>query len=70
LSKMEREVCRRRHPELYTENQDLLSLNIKDGAIAISSLQLPGLGVDGAVDISAMTPLNEWDMRVLLDMGV
>ena len=70
LSEMEREVCHRRHPELYTEDQGLLSLNIKDGAIAISSLQLPGLGVDGAVDISAMTPLNEWDMRVLLDMGV
>ncbi len=69
LSEKEREICRRRHAELYTENQDLLSLNIVDGSIDIRSLNIPGLGVDGAVDISSMTPLNEWDMSVLLDMG-
>ena len=70
LSEKERKICRLKHPELYTENQDLLSLNIVDGAIDVRSLQLPGLGVDGAVDVSSMTPLNEWDLRVLLDMGV
>ena len=70
LSEKEREICRSRHHDLYIKNQDFMSLNIVDGAIDIRSLQLPGLGVNGAVDVLSMKSLKEWDMSILLDMGV
>ena len=70
LSEKEREICRARHYDLYIKNQDFMSLNIVDGAIDIRSLQLPGLGVNGAVDVLSMKSLKEWDMSILLDMGV
>jgi hypothetical protein len=59
LSAAERAWCFERHGDLYRAAGQSGLLDIRDGQIAVSSLQRPGLGVDGAVDIQAMQSLAE-----------
>ena len=59
LSAAERAWCFERHGDLYRAEGQSGLLDIRDGQIAVGSLQRPGLGVDGAVDIEAMQPLAE-----------
>ena len=58
LSAVERAWCFERHGDLYRAEGQSGLLDIRDGQIAVGSLQRPGLGVDGAVDIEAMQPLE------------
>ena len=55
----ERAWCFERHGDLYRAEGQSGFLDIRDGQIVVGSLQRPGLGVDGAVDIEAMQPLAE-----------
>ena len=59
LSAAERAWCFERHGDLYRFEGQSGFLDIRAGQIAVGSLQRPGLGVDGAVDIAAMEPLAE-----------
>ncbi len=59
LSAAERAWCFERHGDLYRTAGQSGFLAIRAGQIAVGSLQRPGLGVDGAVDIEAMQPLAE-----------
>ena len=59
LSAAERAWCFERHGDLYRSEGQSGVLDIRDGQIVVGSLQRPGLGVDGAVDIAAMQPLAE-----------
>ena len=59
LSAAERAWCFDRHGDLYRSEGQSGFLDIREGQIAVGSLQRPGLGVDGAVDIAAMQPLAE-----------
>ncbi|MGY8824327.1 MAG: mandelate racemase [Candidatus Latescibacterota bacterium] len=67
LSEREREVCRREHASLYRQAGSLLSLDIRHGKIDLSSLQRPGLGGGEAVDETAMTRLQDWQMTALTE---
>ena len=58
LSAAERAWCLARHGALYRAAGQSGLLDIRGGQIAVGSLQRPGLGVDGAVDIAAMRPLE------------
>ena len=59
LSAAERMWCFERHGDLYRFEGQSGFLDIRAGQIAVGSLQRPGLGVDGAVDVAAMQPLVE-----------
>ena len=59
LSAVERAWCFARHGDLYRAEGESGLLDIRDGQIAVGSLQRAGLGVEGAVDIAAMQPLEE-----------
>ena len=59
LSAAERAWCFERHGDLYRAEGQSGFLDIRDGQISVGSLQRPGLGVDGAVDIAVMQPLAE-----------
>ena len=59
LSAAERAWCLERHDDLYRFEGQSGFLDIRAGQIAVGSLQRPGLGVDGAVDVAAMQPLEE-----------
>lgn len=58
LSAAERAWCSERHGDLYRFEGQSGFLDIRAGQIAVGSLQRPGLGVDGAVDVAAMQPLE------------
>ena len=59
LSAAERAWCLERHDDLYRFEGRSGFLAIRAGQIAVGSLQRPGLGVEGAVDVAAMKPLAE-----------
>ena len=58
LSAAERAWCLERHGDLYRFEGRSGFLAIRAGQIAVGSLQRPGLGVEGAVDVAAMKPLE------------
>jgi L-alanine-DL-glutamate epimerase-like enolase superfamily enzyme len=60
LSQSERAHCLARHGDLYRAEGDSAFMAIDQGQIEIGSLQTPGLGVGGAVDVEALTPLASW----------
>ena len=64
LSASERSVCLERHADLYRAEGDSGFLDIREGQIEVGSLQGAGLGVDGAVDVAAMQPLDSWLRRI------
>ncbi len=65
LSEQERETCRKNHGTLYRELGDSLVLDIQDGKIDISSLQIPGLGSGDATATEHMIPLDDWEFESL-----
>jgi L-alanine-DL-glutamate epimerase-like enolase superfamily enzyme len=64
LSASERSVCLERHADLYRAEGNSGFLDIREGQIEVGSLQGAGLGVDGAVDVAAMQPLDSWLRRI------
>ena len=58
LSATERAWCSERHGDLYRFEGQSGFLDIRAGQIAVGSLQRPGLGVEGVVDVAAMKPLE------------
>ena len=65
LSEKERQACRELHGPLYRQMEDTTVLDIGQGRIDISSLQVPGLGVGMPVDVEAMVPLAAWNFASL-----
>ncbi len=65
LSPAERQACAQVHQPLYTPLGDSLALDIRQGRIALTSLQCPGLGVGMEVDTISMMPLDEWSFASL-----
>jgi len=65
LSEKERQACRELHGPLYRQTDDATVLDIRQGRIDISSLQVPGLGVGMPVDVEAMVPLAAWSFASL-----
>ena len=60
LAEFERSRCLERHNDLYCKAGASGFVDIRAGKIEIGSLQTAGLGVDGAVDMAAMQPLELW----------
>ncbi len=60
LTAGEKALVREHHPGLYIERGGELFLNIRDGAVDISSLQVTGFGVAFEPDWNALIPFNEW----------
>jgi len=52
--------CLRVHGNLYEPFRDSARLRIRDGEIALESLNQPGFGLGMNVDFESMTPLNDW----------
>lgn len=67
LSERERELCRSEHAALYKQMGSLLALDIQNGQIDIESLQRPGLGGGEAIDETAMTRLQDWQINALME---
>ncbi|MEE3235321.1 MAG: hypothetical protein VX294_14230 [Candidatus Latescibacterota bacterium] len=65
LSLSERQECLRENADLYSDNTDIQGLRIESGAIRVSSLQRPGLGVGDNVDLHSMISLSDWDFNTL-----
>ncbi len=60
LTKEEKRLALKHHPDMYVERRDEVFLNIRDGRINCESLQGPGFGVRFEPDWSSMTLLDKW----------
>ena len=60
LSAHERGRCLAEHGDLYRAAGNSGFMDIREGRIAIGSLQVPGMGIGGIVDAGAMRPLASW----------
>ncbi len=58
VSDRERALAGRHHRELYRRRGDELFLDIRDGAVNVTSLQCPGFGVQFEPDWESMRPLR------------
>jgi L-alanine-DL-glutamate epimerase-like enolase superfamily enzyme len=66
LTQAERDACVQDHGTLYTRDSDGCRLSVTGGRIDLRSLQVSGLGVgEGSVDVTSMTPLNQWRFESL-----
>ena len=65
LSEAEQAAALADHPDLYRREGDDVYLRIEDGAIAIGSLQVPGMGFATPPDMARLTPLSSWDFSAL-----
>ena len=48
------------HPDLYERCGDLIALAIREGALALGSLQRPGYGYDVPIAFERRTPADRW----------
>lgn len=62
VSDRERALAGRLHPDLYRRRGDELFLDIRDGAVNVSSLQCPGFGIRFEPDWDSMRPLRTLDV--------
>ncbi|MDP7362103.1 MAG: enolase C-terminal domain-like protein [Candidatus Latescibacteria bacterium] len=70
LPEAERVACRGAHRSLYDDvGEDLTSLRVVDGAMDLSSLQVPGLGISADVELASMIPLDRWQPQDLEQIG-
>ena len=70
LSEGERAACHGPHQSLYEElGEGLTSLKVTDGAMDLTSLQVPGLGVDAEIDPHTTIPLDLWQPEDLEKLG-
>ena len=60
MSAHERGRCLANHGDLYSAVGGTGFMDIRGGRIEIGSLQIPGMGIGGIVDIDAMCPLASW----------
>ncbi|MCB1066311.1 MAG: hypothetical protein KDN20_25760 [Verrucomicrobiae bacterium] len=60
LTKEEKAMMLRDHPDLYVKRHDEVFLNIVNGSVSCASLQVPGFGVKTLPDWSAMEPMQSW----------
>lgn len=60
LTDSEKDLVRKHHPDLYVQRGGELFLNIRGGAVDISSLQVTGFGVAFEPDWKALIPLADW----------
>ena len=65
LADKEREGCLAAHGDMYAERDGLVALDVRDGAIEVGSLQVPGLGVGVGVEVEGMVALEDWDFASL-----
>jgi hypothetical protein len=66
LTQAERDACLQEHGTLYAGGSDGCRLSVTGGRIDLRSLQMPGLGVgEGTVDVTSMTPLDQWRFESL-----
>jgi hypothetical protein len=60
LTPAEQQSARRDYGGLYADAAGRIGLNIRDGAVDVSGLQCPGLGLARAPAWDSMTPLESW----------
>ena len=65
LSQSERNECKLRHSSLYRTDGDLTRLDIRNGKLDLSSLQVAGLGLGVKIDSASMVLLEEWQFDSL-----
>lgn len=58
-----------RHPDLYAPSGGGMRLRISEGAMAIGSLNCPGMGFAVSPDMAAMTPAENWSFDDLAAAG-
>jgi hypothetical protein len=59
-SARERAEALRHHGDLYEAAGDGAFLKVRDGRLAVGSLEVPGYGVGFAPDLGSMVPLEDW----------
>ena len=65
LANNEREGCLATHGDMYARRYGLVALDVRDGAIEVESLQIPGLGVGVGVEVEEMVALEDGDFASL-----
>ena len=65
VSPAERDLALSANATLYEPAGGSARLRIRGGAVDVSSLNVPGLGLAGDVDFASMTPLDEWKFESL-----
>lgn len=63
LTEAERSLVKRHHPDLYTERQGKLYLDIRNGLVDCRSLQVPGFGIAFPPEFDRMTRLDAWEVQ-------
>ena len=65
LSEAEKTAALTAHPDLYERRADEVFLKITGGMLRCGSLQVPGMGFATPPELSAMTPVEDWEFASL-----
>jgi hypothetical protein len=65
LSDAEKTAALAAHPDLYERREGEVFLRISAGTLECASLQVPGMGFAALPDMTAMTPVEDWDFASL-----
>lgn len=65
LSQSEQQAALQHHGDLYRQQPGTIGLNIKNGEIDISSLQVPGFGFATPPNMDRMIDVNDWSFDML-----
>jgi len=65
LPEAEKAAALAAHPGLYGRREHEVFLKITDGMLDCASLQVPGMGFAALPDLTAMTPVADWDFASL-----
>ena len=65
LSESEKAEALARHPGLYQRRGEEVFLNVQDGMLDCSSLQVPGMGFSALPNMARLTPVDDWDFDSL-----
>jgi hypothetical protein len=60
LTRQEQVVALDKHPDLYARFGDAVALRIRDGRIAVDSIQVPGMGFAALPAMDAMASPERW----------
>ena len=65
LSQSEQKAALQHHGDLYREHSGTIGLDVKDGEIDISSLQVPGFGFATPPNMDRMVNVSDWSFAML-----
>lgn len=63
----EAEAALQAHPDLYHKQHGRIDLTIRDGALSVASLQVPGMGFSTLPDLNTRIRVADWSFDTLLN---